>query len=236
MSERDTAPPASDGASAAGPVKAPATDAQRGRAAPLRFYLWVAVAVALAAFAAVYATGPSPDNGSSGQGGVAHAERSTGAGFTAQADPLAAFVRKPERPPVGDVAFTGPDGAPMTLAAFKGRTILLNLWATWCAPCRKEMPDLDRLQRDLGSPAFEVVALSLDRAGAQASKTFLDKVGVTNLKLYVDDTGRASAPLKVVGMPTTILIDREGREFGRLVGPAPWDSPEAKALIAEAMR
>lgn len=143
---------------------------------------------------------------------------------------------KNDRPAVADIAFTDADGKPLTLAVFKGKTVLLNLWATWCAPCRKEMPDLDRLQRDLGSDTFEVVALSLDRGGAAASKAFLDKIGIKNLKLYVDDTGRASAPLKIIGMPTTLLIDPEGREIGRLIGPAPWDGEAAKKLIEAQLR
>ena len=120
-------------------------------------------------------------------------------------------------------------------ADFKGKTVLLNLWATWCAPCREEMPSLDRLQKDLGSGKFEVVALSLDRKGAEASQKFLDETKVSNLKLYIDASAKQGTLLRIVGMPTTILIDKEGRELGRLAGPAEWDSEDAKKLIKAAM-
>jgi thiol-disulfide isomerase/thioredoxin len=144
---------------------------------------------------------------------------------------MANFVFKASPETLPEIAFAGADGQPLTLASFKGRVVLLNLWATWCAPCRKEMPGLDTLQRELGSKDFEVVALSVDRAGAAASQKFLDQIKVQSLKLYVDSTARAGAPLKVIGLPATLLLDRQGREIGRLVGPAHWDSPEARQLI-----
>jgi hypothetical protein len=93
------------------------------------------------------------------------------------------------------------------------------------------MPSLDRLSRELGSDKFEVVALAIDRAGKDAAGRFLDQVQANGLKLFVDGTARMSTPLKVVGLPTTLLIDKEGREIGRLTGPAEWDAPEAQALI-----
>jgi hypothetical protein len=93
------------------------------------------------------------------------------------------------------------------------------------------MPSLDRLQKDLGSDRFEVVAISVDRKGAEASRKFLADTGVERLALYVDPTARMSAELKVVGLPATLLVDAQGREVGRLLGPAEWDSDEAKRLI-----
>lgn len=144
---------------------------------------------------------------------------------------MTAFVFKNAPEPLPEVAFTDGAGKPMTLADFKGRKVLLNLWATWCAPCRKEMPALERLQKELGSDKFEVVALSVDRGGIEASKKFLDQIKVSALKLYVDATGRANSTLKAVGLPTTVLIDEQGREIGRLVGPAEWDSEDAKRLV-----
>ena len=114
---------------------------------------------------------------------------------------------------------------------WEGRVVLLNLWATWCAPCRKEMPALDRLQQALGSDRFEVVALSVDRGGIEKSKAFFDEIGVKALKLYVDPSTRATSKLKAVGLPATLLIDEQGREIGRLTGPAEWDSEDAKRLI-----
>lgn len=144
---------------------------------------------------------------------------------------MTAFVFKKAPEPLPEVSFTDGAGKAMTLADLKGRKVLLNLWATWCAPCRKEMPALERLQKELGSDKFEVVALSVDRGGIDASKKFLDQIKVTALKLYVDATGRANSTLKAVGLPTTLLIDEQGREIGRLVGPAEWDSEDAKRLV-----
>lgn len=141
------------------------------------------------------------------------------------------FVFKKEPEPLPEIAFVDGTGAAKTLKDFKGKVVLLNLWATWCLPCRKEMPALDRLQAALGSDRFEVVALSLDRAGVEASRKFLDGIKIANLKLYVDPTARMNGPLKIFGMPTTILIDAEGREVGRLLGEADWDSEDAKKLI-----
>lgn len=148
---------------------------------------------------------------------------------------MANFVFKPKPEPLPEITFANAEGQPLTLASFAGRVVLLNLWATWCAPCRKEMPDLDTLQRELGSNDFEVVALSVDRAGAAASQKFLEQIKVRALKLYVDASARAGGPLKAVGLPVTLLIDRQGREIGRLVGPAHWDSPEARKLIQAAL-
>lgn len=147
---------------------------------------------------------------------------------------MAGFVFKaPEDLP--EINFTDGAGKAMTPKDWQGKVVLLNLWATWCAPCRKEMPALDRLQAELGSEKFEVVALSVDRGGIEASKKFLDQVKVEKLKVYVDPTARASSALKAVGLPTTLLV-KDGKEIGRLVGPAEWDSPEAKRLIAAALK
>ncbi len=141
------------------------------------------------------------------------------------------FVFRKEPEPLAEISFIDEAGATRSLKDFSGRTVLLNVWATWCLPCRKEMPALDRLQSELGSEKFEVVALSVDRAGAEASKAFLAGIKVANLKLYADPSAKMGAPLRVIGMPTTILINGEGREIGRLVGEAEWDSGDAKRLI-----
>ena len=116
-------------------------------------------------------------------------------------------------------------GKPLKLSDWKGRVVLVNLWATWCAPCRKEMPDLAKLQKELGSDQFEVVAISVDRKGAEASSAFLKETGADNLKLYVEPTTKIVSELQSAGLPATILVDRQGREIGRLLGPADWASP-----------
>lgn len=133
--------------------------------------------------------------------------------------------------PVPQIAFTDGDGADRSLGDFHGRVVLLNLWATWCAPCRREMPALDRVQARLGSRGFEVVALAVDRGGREKVREFLTEVGASHLKLYLDRTTRSMRTLGIIGLPTTLLIDRQGREVGRLIGPAEWDSAEAIELL-----
>ena len=129
------------------------------------------------------------------------------------------------------------EGQALTLADFRGRVVLLNVWATWCVPCREEMPTLDALQAQLGGPDFQVLPLSMDRAGADAVQPFYEEIGIENLGVYLSDQRQAMSALGILGLPTTLLIDREGREIARLIGPAEWDSPEAisqfEGLIAK---
>jgi thiol-disulfide isomerase/thioredoxin len=148
---------------------------------------------------------------------------------------MTAFVVKAERKPVTDISFTAENGAAVSLGQWKGRVVLVNLWATWCAPCRKEMPTLAALQSEMGSKDFEVVAISVDRKGVEASAKFLSEVGANALKLYADPSTGALTKFQAVGLPASILIDRQGREIGRLLGPAEWNSPDAKALIKAAV-
>jgi thiol-disulfide isomerase/thioredoxin len=103
--------------------------------------------------------------------------------------------------------------------------VVLNIWATWCGPCRRELPTLDRLQATLGGPVFEVVALSIDRAGLDMIGKFYAEIGIERLAMYVDTTGKAARDLGVLGLPTTLLLDGKGRELSRLVGIAEWDAP-----------
>ncbi len=192
----------------------------------------VAALAALIGFAAVYVTVGGDDNGA----GTSLTASGEAPAAPAAADRLnqgamTAFVTKKSPAELAEISFVDAAGTPRTLKDFRGRVVLLNLWATWCAPCREEMPALDRLERELGSDKFQVVALALDRGGLDAAKKFLAEAKVEKLKLYSDPTTRAGPALRTVGMPTTILIDADGREVGRLPGPAAWDSPEAKRLI-----
>lgn len=139
------------------------------------------------------------------------------------------FSDTPVTPP--SLTFEAPTGETVGLDHFEGKVVLLNFWATWCPPCLREMPSLDRLQAALGGDVFTVVALSQDRGGRELVAPFLEKRGLANLAPYVDPTGAAAAAFGVTGLPTTILIDARGREIGRLTGAAEWDTPEAKALI-----
>jgi thiol-disulfide isomerase/thioredoxin len=133
--------------------------------------------------------------------------------------------------PVPGLAFQDAQGRSRALADFRHKVVLLNIWATWCAPCREEMPALDRLQRKLGGPGFEVLALSIDSGGAAAVKRFYDEIGIRSLAIYVDPSARATSTLAAMGVPTTLLIDRQGREIGRRTGPEQWDGPEAVRMI-----
>jgi thiol-disulfide isomerase/thioredoxin len=132
---------------------------------------------------------------------------------------------------VPEIRFADDQGHDLTLDNFRSRVVLLNVWATWCVPCRKEMPALDRLQAKLGGEEFLVIPLSIDRDGAPAVKRFYREVGVEKLGVYVDPSGRTSRALSVPGVPTTMLIDREGREVARKMGEAQWDGPEMASLV-----
>ena len=179
--------------------------------------------------AAIYVTNPRPSNAPSQA-----IEQASKSGAPA-GNSLAGFIRKQSPEPLPNVAFQNADGQPLDLAGFKGKVVLLNLWATWCVPCRKEMPALDRLQAALGSSDFEVVALSIDRSGVAGARKFLDSIGIARLKLYADPSAKLANEFKAVGLPTTILIDRQGREIGRLIGPAEWDDADAQTLIKTAL-
>ncbi len=164
------------------------------------------------------------------------AEVNSSGGFRAFAvGSMAAFLVKADRPVVPDLAFKDSTGSEISLSKWKGRVVLLNLWATWCAPCRKEMPALNAVQKQVGSKDFEVVALSVDRKGLDASAAFLKETGADALGLYSDETTTSLTMLQALGLPVTLLIDRKGREIGRLLGPAEWNSAEAVALITAAM-
>ncbi|WP_245613267.1 TlpA family protein disulfide reductase [Skermanella stibiiresistens] len=133
--------------------------------------------------------------------------------------------------PVPDLGFIGPSGAQASLSDFKGKIVLLNLWATWCAPCVKEMPSLDALQARLGGEDFQVVALSLDRGGRNVVQPFFERLGIRNLEMYLDPPSAAMGTLKPRGLPTTLVIDRDGFELGRLEGEADWNSEEAVRML-----
>ncbi len=210
---------------------------------PLAKYLWLAALSAVAAFAAVYVMLGQPDNerpGGPPHGAPQEAQSGDQSGAKSGAKsgvnplstgPMTTFVFKKEREAVPDIAFVDADGKNVSLKDWRGKTVLLNLWATWCAPCREEMPALQRLEKALGSDKFQVVALAVDKAGIDGVRKFFHDNKIDGLKLFADPTARDGTQLKVIGMPTSILIDAQGREIGRLVGPAAWDSPEAKRLI-----
>ncbi len=145
------------------------------------------------------------------------------------------FLRWKNARELPGLSFDTEGGKTLTLADFRGRVVLLNIWATWCPPCRKEMPSLDRLNTKRGGPAFEVVALSIDSDPA-AVKPFYRETRIKSLRGYFDPNARASAALGAFAVPTTLLIDQNGREIGRALGQAEWDIVAVEELINDAMR
>jgi thiol-disulfide isomerase/thioredoxin len=208
-------------------------------------FVWNArVGVAVTAVAAVVLAGIYVTLAGQGNGGVA-AECVAAKADAVALDPLvggevAAFqlAREPEN--LSGLAFTGTDGKPMMLAAFNGKVALVNLWATWCGPCRQEMPALDRLQATLGGDDFAVVPVSIDIGDPERPKAFLEQVGVKNLPLYTDRTTKIFEAVKArglaIGLPVTFLLDRKGCRLGHINGPAEWDSEDGKRLIQAAIR
>jgi thiol-disulfide isomerase/thioredoxin len=190
-----------------------------------------------AGFAWVYLT-----NGGLGNGDAAFcsADRTV----TDRMKPLAhgevAGVLVPDRPrKLPAVSFKDGEGKVLSLNDFAGKTVLVNLWATWCAPCREEMPWLDQLQGELGGPDFQVVAVSIDTQQPEKAKAFLDELKIANLSFFQDSSGKLFQDMKLagraVGLPTTLLIDKEGCEIGYLPGPAHWASEDAKKMIRAAL-
>jgi thiol-disulfide isomerase/thioredoxin len=153
---------------------------------------------------------------------------------------VAAVTVATEARQVPDLAFRDGDGKERSLADFRGRTLLLNLWATWCVPCRNEMPALDALEQKLGGPDFSVVAVNIDTRNPDKPKAWLKEAGVTRLAYYTDTTAKVFQDLKAVGrafgMPTTLLIDSEGCELGYIAGPAEWASEDAVKLVQAALK
>src|SRR6188472_3098625 len=139
-----------------------------------------------------------------------------------------------------DLAFEDADGKLRKLSEWRGRTVLLNLWATWCVPCRKEMPALDSLQTRLGGPDFEVVAVNIDTRDPEKPKNFLKDANLTRLAYFTDTKAKVFQDLKnigkALGMPTSVLIDGQGCEIANLAGPAEWASDDAIALIKAAVK
>lgn len=146
------------------------------------------------------------------------------------AEPVSFPLHETPRP-LPALAFIDGEGQPRTLENFRDKVVLLNIWATWCGPCRHEMPTLDRLQARLGGEDFQVVALSIDRAGLGAVREFFDEINIAHLRIFIDESGRAARDLKTFGLPTTLLIGSDGYELGRFVGPAEWDTPELIAFF-----
>ena len=190
--------------------------------------------LALGGGAAFYSVTGDAGNGS------CSAARATAERMKPQVKGEVAAVEIRSRPqPAPELAFTGPDGQPMTLASLKGKTVLVNLWATWCAPCLKEMPSLDALQKEMGGPDFAVVAINIDTRNLDKPRTWLAENKITALPFYGDPQAATfqalRAAYKVEGMPVSIIVDKAGCELGIIQGPADWASADSKALMKAAI-
>lgn len=223
--------------------------ARHKRFPSLRWILLAAAAGVLAGFGAVYVGGGAPGNAFPAP--AASADPAADAACAAKAGKARAVAAAASGavaamlaadPPLSlrGLAFDDPAGKPMTLADRAGRTVLLNLWATWCAPCRAEMPALDRLQAELGGEGFEVVAVNVDTGGAEKPRKFLEEIGVRSLAPYRDATLGVFNDLKarglVLGLPATFLIDQDGCMVAGMNGPAEWSGADARRLIEAALK
>lgn len=150
-------------------------------------------------------------------------------GLTAGA--MKRFTFHDQQIPATSAVFYDEHGTEISFSDFKGKVILVNFWATWCAPCIKEMPDLNELQKSLGDDRFQVVLISENLDGIESSLQFLKENNITHLKTYIDNRRTVARTLKANALPTSIIINAAGYEVGKLIGPADWNSGDAKALI-----
>ena len=194
---------------------------------------------ALIGFAAVYGfgafkRGPAGDSACNGAVDLARKIAPLAHGEVAALTMATAPLRLP------DLAFADAEGQPKKLSDWRGRMVLVNLWATWCVPCRKEMPALDALQAKLGGADFEVVSINIDTRDPDKPKDWLKNAGVNTLAYYADNSAKVFQDLKAVGkafgMPTTILVDPQGCEIATLAGPAEWASDDAIKVISAALQ
>lgn len=194
-----------------------------------------AAALVLAAGAGVlYVNGGGSGKKGSGEACAASRDTSQRVSSLAKGE-VAAMSIASEPEPMPELTFTGPDGQPRKLEDFKGKTVLLNLWATWCVPCRSEMAALDRLQKEAGSDKFEVVTVNIDTSRLERPKAFLGEIGAKSLAFYADPKAQIFFQLKqtgqALGLPTTFLIDGKGCQIGLMQGPAKWDSEDGRSLV-----
>jgi thiol-disulfide isomerase/thioredoxin len=187
------------------------------------------LAVAGVLGAAVYELGAAFMNFSIHQPSVADLPVAAGGGSASSQVLGFSFLDHPRA--VAPLWFSDGEGHDLTLADFRSRPVLLNIWATWCVPCRQEMPSLDRLQSMVGKSQLLVLPLSIDRQGAATVRRFYRELGLKALEIYLDPSANASRDLATVGVPTTLLIDRDGREIGRKIGAAEWDSAAVVELL-----
>ncbi|MEW5422360.1 redoxin family protein [Amorphus sp. 3PC139-8] len=203
-----------------------------------RWFAGAALVGIVAGVGAVYVSGGFAGNADAAECRAAVDDgKRIAAGATAT---VAGFMAAETPTDLSALAFRNADGSDVTLADYAGKTVLLNLWATWCAPCRAEMPSLDALEKKRGTDDFQVVAVSVDTKDDGRAGRFFDETGIDTLELHTEPTLQLFNTLKsaelVEGLPTTLLIDKAGCHVGSLAGAAEWDSPEAIALIDAATK
>ena len=145
------------------------------------------------------------------------------------------LVFHPEPKPAGQTGFTDFDGAPLSLSDWQGKWVLVNFWATWCAPCREEMPHLSALQTDMGGDSFEVVTIATGRNPPPAMEEFFEEIGVDNLPLHRDPKSGLAREMAVLGLPVTVILNPKGQEVARLTGDVDWASDNARAVLSALM-
>ncbi len=214
-------------------------DQRRARSATRRIPLVIATVVVggLASFAALYGLGLSRPPGGDP---ICRAAVATASRIAPLAHGEVAALTMASTPlKLPDLAFEDADGKPKKLSDFRGKTLLVNLWATWCVPCRKEMPALDQLQAKLAGPNFEVVAINIDTRDPEKPKNFLKEASLTRLGYFNDQKAKVFQDLKAIGralgMPTSVLVDPQGCEIATIAGPAEWGSDDALKLIRAAL-
>ncbi len=192
--------------------------------------VFVAIIAAVLGFVAVYASLTLRGNGELASDSTNETKSKKLSG-----ERLRAYIAHKSPKDLPSFEFTDGDGKTRTLQDWKGKVVVLNLWATWCAPCREEMPSLDNLKKYFNHENFDVLAISMDRGGLAKPRKFYEEERLKNLELYIDPTTKLMFKLKTVGLPATLVIDKEGREIGRLTGPAQWDSSRAIEIIKKAL-
>ena len=211
---------------------------ETARRSPRRRVAMIAAAAIAVALAGIYGIAGTLRNRGDAECGPAVARARQLAAFTK--GEVAAVQVAEEGRLMPNLTFVNAEGAKKSLADWRGRTVLLNLWATWCVPCREEMPALATLERKMGSKDFEVVAINIDTRDLEKPKTWLKQYGIEGLTYFADPSAKVFQDLKAIGkafgMPTTLLIDPNGCELGVLSGPAEWASDDALALVRAALK